>query len=705
MLRPSSRRSRVTPSLLAALAAAVASLVVPTAVRASPTGLLDEVVVTAQRRPEPLARVGASLSRIAPGITGVIDRTHAAEALNRVPGVLMQRGSGQESLLAIRSPVLTGAGACGAFLMLEDGFALRPVGFCNVNQLFEANTSQAAAIEVLRGPGTALHGARAVHGVINLLSPDPATMPRARFAGTGGSDDFTGLEFGLSDGHSAAWGLWRHDGGFRADSPVREAKLNLAHVTELGGGTLRLRGAAVQLDQETAGFIRGLDAYRDPVLRRSNPNPEAFRDADAQRLSAEWIRDDDTGGRDELRGILRRSRMAFLQHFLLGKPLERNGQQSLAVSFARTRSIDEGVEAGGLEWRLGLDAELADTFLLEVQDGPTLEGSAVARAIRPAGKHYDYQVGVQALAAHASLAGPIGERSDWRLSARFDRTRYAYDNRMRDGATAEDGTPCTPAPCLYSRPADRYDRFADFTPRLEVRHRLGERSQLHFIASDGFRPPEITELYRLQRNQNVADLDSERLTALEAGWRYATPDIAAAVALFAQRKRDVILRDANGFNVTGGRTRHEGVEAEIGWQALPSLRLDVAGTYARHRYDFDAAIEGGETIVKGRDIDTAPRQMWTTTLTWSPREHWQTALEWRRVGAYFADAANTRRHPGHDVAHLRLSAQPSSEWRVSLEIENLTDARYADRADFAQGDWRYFPARGRSAFVTVAWQR
>ncbi|MFM7709143.1 MAG: TonB-dependent receptor plug domain-containing protein, partial [Gammaproteobacteria bacterium] len=233
MPRPSSRRSGVTPSLFAALAAAVAPLAVPTAVRASPTGMLDEVVITAQRRPEPLARVGASLSRISPGITGVIDRTHTAEALNRVPGVLMQRGSGQESLLAIRSPVLTGAGACGAFLMLEDGFALRPVGFCNVNQLFEANTSQAAAIEVLRGPGTALHGARAAHGVINVLSSDPATMPRARFAATSGSDDFTGLEFGLADGHSAAWGLWRHDGGFRVDSPVHESKLNLAHVTDL----------------------------------------------------------------------------------------------------------------------------------------------------------------------------------------------------------------------------------------------------------------------------------------------------------------------------------------------------------------------------------------------------------------------------------------------------------------------------------------
>jgi hypothetical protein len=28
----------------------------------------------------------------------------------------------------------------------------------------------------------------------------------------------------------------------------------------------------------------------------------------------------------------------------------------------------------------------------------------------------------------------------------------------------------------------------------------------------------------------------------------------------------------------------------------------------------------------------------------------------------------------------------------------------ADRADFAQGDWRYFPARQRSVFVNVVWQ-
>jgi outer membrane receptor protein involved in Fe transport len=662
--------------------------------------LLTEVVVTARRRDEALWQVGASLSRLEPGITGVIDRTHAAEALNRVPGVLMQRGSGQESLLAIRSPVLTGAGACGAFLLLEDGMPLRPTGFCNVNQLFEANTSQAAAIEVLRGPGTGPYGANAVHGLVYVISPDPGALPRLRLGVTRGADDHLALQFAASDDSTALYGLWRDEDGFRTDAPVREWKANAAHQRALGAGELRLRAAATRLDQETAGFIRGFDAYRDPVLRKTNPNPEAFRDADSARVSGEWLAETCDGCRDEIRGIVRRSRMEFLQHFLLGKPLERNGQDSVAIGAARTRPLGERA----IEWRLGVDAEYADTFLLEIQDGPTLEGSAFARAIRPAGRHYDYAVEVAGAALHGSLASTGESPFQWRLSARLDETRYRYDNRMRDGNTAEDGTPCVPGPCLYSRPADRSDRFTDFTPRLELQYRVGARSMLYVTASDGFRPPEITELYRLQRNQSVADLDSERMSALEAGWRLAGERYAVSLSAYTQRKRQLILRDANGFNVTGGRTRHAGLEYEFAWQPVTALRFDANGSYARHEYDFDAAIEGGETIARGRDIDTAPRRLHSWSATWIPHPAWQATLEWRQVGAYFADAANARRYPGHDVGNLRVAWQASPRWRASLEVENLADTLYADRADFAQGDWRYFPARQRSVFVNVVWQ-
>ena len=67
--------------------------------------------------------------------------THSTELFNSSAGSWISRGSGQESLISLRSPVLTGAGACGSFLILEDGLPIRPAGFCNVNNLFEISTN------------------------------------------------------------------------------------------------------------------------------------------------------------------------------------------------------------------------------------------------------------------------------------------------------------------------------------------------------------------------------------------------------------------------------------------------------------------------------------------------------------------------------------------------------------------------------------
>ena len=100
---------------------------------------LEEIVVTATRQPSPALNTPLSLSSVNRDALLLLGSTHHSEALNRLPGVMIQRGSGQESLTAIRSPVLTGAGSCGAFLFLENSVPIRPTGFCNVNELFEVN--------------------------------------------------------------------------------------------------------------------------------------------------------------------------------------------------------------------------------------------------------------------------------------------------------------------------------------------------------------------------------------------------------------------------------------------------------------------------------------------------------------------------------------------------------------------------------------
>ncbi|HZX25105.1 MAG TPA: hypothetical protein VFF18_16345, partial [Woeseiaceae bacterium] len=82
---------------------------------------IQEIVVTATRRDQPLITATGNAARIEGEAIDALGHHHVHELMLEMPGTWISRGSGQEHLTAIRSPVLTGAGSCGAFLFLEDG--------------------------------------------------------------------------------------------------------------------------------------------------------------------------------------------------------------------------------------------------------------------------------------------------------------------------------------------------------------------------------------------------------------------------------------------------------------------------------------------------------------------------------------------------------------------------------------------------------
>jgi outer membrane receptor protein involved in Fe transport len=672
---------------------------------AMPDAPLEETVVTATRRAQSVLDYAGSVARIAGEDVELVAPTHASEAINRAAGAMIQRGSGEESLIALRSPVLTGSGACGAFLILEDSIPIRPIGFCNVNELFELDTEQAQAIEVLRGPGGALYGSNALHGIINVLPADPARMPALRLIAESGSDEywrgrFAGAAHDLDTDYGLAL-LGTHDGGFRDHSGFDEYKVNAALLERRAAGTLTLRLAGSYLDQDTAGFIVGRDAYRNPAVRFSNANPEAFREASSERASAHWGQALGAATSLDLRGYLRNSHMRLLQHFLLGKPLEVNGQSSTGFLLMLTHSA-----GGGLRLTGGIDGELARADLEEVQQGPTTGGSPVANAIRPAGRHYDYAVDSWMLAPYGELSLPFAGRWTFVAGARLEHLSYAYDNHMIAGNNDENDVPCpVPGSCLYNRPADRGDSFTNLAPKASLLVHFTDRQSGYLTLARGFRAPEQTELYRLQRQQSVADLKSEELDSLELGMRGAGTSLSYSLAAFYMEKRHVILRDASGFNVSDGRTRHRGVEFDCDWRFARDWTLSGAATFARHTYGFTRAVDGGEQIAAGNDVDTAPRRIGSAELAWRPTAALRAELEWVHVGEYYVDAGNTERYPGHDLLNLRAAWSPAPAWTVRVRVNNLTDRAYADRADLAFGNLRYFPGRDRSVFLEIGYHR
>jgi iron complex outermembrane receptor protein len=555
--------------------------------------------------------------------------------------------------------------------------------------------AQASAVEVLRGPAGTLYGSSAMHGAVNVLSMDPTQTPTLSLAAEAGPDDFlrgNGMwTIGGEDNALALATIITHDGGWRDDSKVDEQKANVAWHLGLNESTLDVRLAYSRLDQDTAGFLEsGKYAYRDEDLARTNKDPDAYRNARATRLNAHWNLPLSETLDFDLRPYVRSSRMEFLQHFLPGKPLERNGQDSLGFVSSLGRDV-----AGSHSWLVGVDAEYADTFLYENQSLPTTGN-------RPTGRHYDYTVESTVAALYGRYEIALGE---WRLNvgARGEHVKYDYDNLMSNGSLSEAGTTCTPA-CLYYRHSDRSNTFTSVTPQLGASWRWLPEHMFYSTIVRGYRAPESGELYRIQRQQERDVPTEEQLDSAELGARGAIGPFNYDVALFAMRKENLILRQADGYNVSNGKTKHRGVEYDFGYSPIEQLNFAIAGTWAEHTYDFNATLPFSESIVSGRDVDTAPRNVWNARVQWLPLDALTTEVEWQHVGSYWADAANVNDYEGHDIVNVRATYTFLEDWGVALRVINVADTRYADRADFASNQYRYFPGRGRTAFLELRWE-
>ena len=198
--------------------------------------ILSEVVVTSQRREQPKLLHAGNIARLDKAVLERVQHQHIQELLNRVAGTWIVRGSGQENQAAIRSPALTGGGSCGVYLLLEDGIPIRPSGFCNVNQLSEINAEQARSVEVVRGPGNALYGSNALHGIINVLMPNPGVSAAPHIALETGANSFVRARVAMPFSKDAPWlvsVLYADDGGFRDESGYQQSKFHIPNVLNL----------------------------------------------------------------------------------------------------------------------------------------------------------------------------------------------------------------------------------------------------------------------------------------------------------------------------------------------------------------------------------------------------------------------------------------------------------------------------------------
>ena len=648
---------------------------------ASGAALAAAMPVAAQERLEPV-NVWGDRAETDPGSLAVLDNAeiadtladHPAEILNKLPGVNIQMNSGQEHLIAIRSPVLTGGAGQGSFLIMENGVPVRSPAFGNVNSLFEPHHEVASAIEVVRGPGSAKYGSNAVHGLVNVILPDVgAGSETVASYGTLGRwrTDVT-----LDQGeHWLAAVSIQKDTGWRDNTGVDQQKLTLVGDWALGGWDTTGWLTASNLNQETAGFIQGADAYKDEDIAKSNPNPEAYRDAWSARAGARLSREMGRGTLT-LTPYAHTQAMIFAQHFLPNGGVEKNGSTGGGVMARLQREVSEAVT-----WRVGADVDVASGWLKEIQPEPF--GFFPGDARFPQGKHYDYTVDTLTGALWGELDYVLTD--DMRLLAglRAETHEYDYSTDVAPGINGR-----------FNVPADRTDNFDLLTPKLGLIWSVADATDLYANYARGERAPQASDLYRLQSLQVAGEVEEETLDSFEIGARGSALDgrLVYDVAAYWMEKENFFFRDSDGLNVPNGSTEHAGVEASAALELTTAFSVSGSASWSDQTYTFDRITSSGtETIRDGNEIDTAPEWLANVSLDWQATEAIKLSLNVDHVGEYFVDPANTTVYPGHTVLGARGAWVFAEGTEVFLIVRNLTDERYADRADLAFGNDRYFP--------------
>ena len=633
-----------------------------------------------------------SISSVNEEELNALDAQHPKQIFRRSPGVWISRGSGQEHLTAIRSPVLSGPGACGSFLVLEDGLPVRPTGFCNVNGLFETFLEMASGVETITGPASARYGANAMHGVINILSK-PINSENKFYVNIGPNNY---KNFKVRTGNKEDWsldGFFANNDGFRDQSGYDQQKIKVQSNFTFSSWNASLKATLTNLNQETAGYVNGLDSYKDEDFSKRNFNPDAYRDANSQRISLRLTRNNGNT-LNSITPYIRSNDMKFFQHFLPGTPLEENKHKSVGLIFQKISDYES------YSLIRGLQVDLAKAELIETQQNALTNSSAFNNATRPKGKHYDYEVDSIVYAIFAGIENfNLNENLNFFADARAEFIEYDYSNKMNSGNTREDGTKCGFGGCYYNRPADRTDDFNEVSARIGI---VTNYEYLNYFAqiSLGFRPPQINEAYRLQKKQNVSDLDSETLTMIEIGSKYDLDMINGSISFYQSKKKNSIFRDSENFIIDNGKTDHQGIELSLNWLINAANTISTNITYGDHKYDFATDTSMREKIRIGNKIDTAPRLMANLIWDLNVNEDSFLAFEVEHMSAYYTDAANLHEYEGHTLYHARFKRDLSDSLNTYFRVENIFDKRYAERADFnAFGGDRYFPGLPREFYI------
>ena len=209
------------------------------------------------------------------------------------------------------------------------------------------------------------------------------------------------------------------------------------------------------------------------------------------------------------------------------------------------------------------------------------------------------------------------------------------------------------------------------SPRAGLVYQPSKRWSLYANAAKGFRPNSGISI------DNQA-FPVERSRSYELGAKLDTGKLTGTVAVYDIRKRNVLTTNpANtDFAIAAGEVGSRGVELDVSGELARGLR--VSGAYA---YTDASVTRGDNTIVTGSRFPNVPRHGANVIATQQFALGTGTASVGggvQYVGERLGDVAVSSKFtlPAYATARLLASYAPNARLRVALNVENLFNRSY-----------------------------
>jgi outer membrane cobalamin receptor len=661
------------------------------------------VVVSATRELQRRSEGSVTIDALGAADIRQTHASHPKELMNRLAGVHVSDLSGEGHSMAIRQPITTKP----MYLYLEDGIPTRATGFFNHNALYEVNLAQAAGIEVIKGPGTALYGSDAIGGVVNVLTKAAPLTASAEGSVEGGSFGYSRL---LASGGST-WGSngiradinVTHGNNWKSEAPFNRQSGTLRWDTELGatGWAAKTVIAGTNVSQQD---VPALSSALFDTARATNLAPIASRKVKALRASTELARE---SGRTlwSFTGYGRLNDMQLVPSWQLSYDPQTYQTSNASAGFlARYRR-----DFAPLETRLivGVDGDWSPGRFNAAQAITSRSGPQNSWQTFTRGEtQYDYDVTYRAASpyVHAELSPIPRLRIDAGMRADF--SDYAYHTFL---APVDTGA--------HRRPADTQIGYAHLSPKLGAAFDLGNGHSIFTSYRHGFRAPSQGQLFTQGSAERTVDLSPVTVDSWEAGVRgLAGSRLVYQLAAYDMTIRDDIVSYTTSSNTkesrNAGRTRHRGVEVSSGLAISSTLRLDLAWSVSSQRYvdwtpqaarpTTNGKPAVAEVSYAGRAMEQAPRDLGSVLLAYAPASLHGGRLEaeWSHTGAYATDAANTHAYAGYDLLNVRASAAITPSTEIFARVVNLANRKYAELESYDNFQKeQYTPGAPRSLVV------